>query len=279
MPEQILSNEKALRLSVFLGILALMVLWEFISPRRRRRLSRGQRWPHNIALVVLNTVILRLVFPAGAISVALFAREQGLGLFNWLEVPPALATGAGILLLDMAIYFQHLAFHVIPWCWRLHRVHHADVDIDVTTGSRFHPIEILLSMLIKFSVILMLGAPALAVLIFELLLNGCAMFNHSNVKLPGATDRWIRRLLVTPDMHRVHHSVRPRETNSNYGFSLSWWDRLFGTYIAQPRDGHHEMTIGLKAFQDPATSRRLDSMLAMPFSSRGVGAAPKDASP
>jgi len=265
MPDQILNHAAALRLAVFLGILTIMVAWECIAPRRKRRLSRAQRWPHNIALVVLNTLVVRVLFPAGAIGVALFARQQGLGLFNLLDVPPLLAVVAGVLLLDLAIYFQHVAFHIIPWCWRVHQVHHADVDLDVTSGSRFHPLEIVLSMLIKFSVVLMLGAPALAVLIFELLLNGSAMFNHSNVKLPFGLDRWVRLLLVTPDMHRVHHSVRRRETNSNYGFSLSWWDRLFGTYVAQPRDGHLEMTIGLEAFQDPRTSRRLDRMLVLPF--------------
>jgi len=275
MPDQILSHEPAIRLTVFLGIVTLMVVWEFLAPRRRRRLSRGRRWPHNIALVVVNTLMLRLLFPAGAISVALFARQQGLGLFNLLDIPPALATVAAVALLDMAIYFQHIAFHIIPWCWRLHQVHHADVDFDVTTGSRFHPLEIALSMLIKFSVILMIGAPALAVLIFELLLNGCSMFNHGNVNLPRGLDRWVRRVLVTPDMHRVHHSVLPRETNSNYGFSVSWWDRLFGTYVPQPRDGHQDMTIGLEVYQDPATGRRLDRMLLMPFRTPDRGYEPR----
>ena len=267
MQDTILSQASAIRLAVFLGVLTLMVAWEFISPRRKQRLGRVRRWPHNIALVVLDTLIVRLLFPAGAIGVALFARQQGLGLFNWLDVHPALAIVCSVALLDMAIYFQHIAFHIIPWCWRLHRVHHADMDFDVTTGSRFHPVEIVLSMLIKFSVILMIGAPALAVLIFEALLNGCAMFNHGNAKLPEGLDRWVRRVLVTPDMHRVHHSVLPHETNSNYGFSVSWWDRLFGTYVAQPRDGHQGMTIGLDAYQDPDTSRRLDRMLIIPFTS------------
>ncbi len=265
MTHQLLNHASMLRLGIFLGILTLMVAWEFLAPRRSRRLSRLQRWPHNFSLVVLNTLILRLIFPAGAISVALYARQEGLGLLNLLDVPPVPATVIAVLLLDLAIYIQHVAFHIIPWCWRLHQVHHADIDLDVTSGSRFHPIEIVLSMLIKFSVILMLGTPAVAVLIFELLLNASAMFNHSNVKLPLALDRGLRLLLVTPDMHRVHHSVLRHETDSNYGFALSCWDRLFGTYVPQPRDGHQNMIIGLDAYQDPATSRRLDRMLTMPF--------------
>jgi sterol desaturase/sphingolipid hydroxylase (fatty acid hydroxylase superfamily) len=201
---------------------------------------------------------------------ALFAQAQGWGLFNTYAVPAWAAIAASIVALDLAIYLQHVLFHAVPALWRLHRVHHADLDFDVTTGARFHPLEIVLSMLIKFAAIAVLGAPAVAVLVFEVLLNALAMFNHANVRIPAPIDRALRVVLVTPDMHRVHHSIEGDETDSNFGFNLSLWDRLFGTYRAGPRAGHEAMTIGIREFRDPGQCATLPGMLAIPFR----GAAP-----
>ena len=260
----LLSHEPAVRLVVFFGLFAFMVTWELAAPRRSLRQSRALRWTHNLALTMLNLILARGVLPVTAIGVALLAAERGMGLFNLLQVPYPLAILFSVVALDLAIYLQHLLFHAVPLFWRLHRMHHADLDFDVTTGARFHPVEIVLSLLIKFAVILALGPPAVAVLIFEALLNSSSMFNHGNVRLPVAIDRILRRVLVTPDMHRVHHSIDPRETNSNFGFSLSWWDHLFGTYCAEPLAGHEAMTIGIDRFR---SSRELwlDRMLLQPF--------------
>ena len=258
-----MSDEAWIRLSIFIGVLALMAAWEWIIPRRKL-LQGYSRWPANLGIVVLNGLMVRLLFPVGVVGVALWAGEQGWGLLNMASLPAWLTVLIAVILLDLIIYLQHLLFHAVPLLWRLHMVHHADRDIDVTTGLRFHPIEIFLSMLIKISVVVILGVPAEAVLIFEAILNGMAMFNHSNIRLPAALDRFIRMLFVTPDMHRVHHSVIKRETNSNYGFNLSIWDRLFGTYIAQPEKGHVDMTIGLNQFQSQPTGRLL-WMLCLPF--------------
>jgi len=258
-----MSEEAWIRLSAFLGVLAVMTLWERLVPRRKLMLGY-RRWPANLGIVVLNALLLRLLIPAGAIGTAIWAEAHGWGLFNLTALPDWVVVVAAVILLDLAIYLQHVAVHAVPVLWRLHMVHHADHDIDVSTGLRFHPAEILLSMLIKMGVVALLGAPALAVLIFEVLLNGMAMFNHSNVRLPMEADRVLRMLVVTPDMHRVHHSVERRETNSNFGFNLSIWDRLFGTYIAQPQAGHTGMTIGLKQFLDQP-SHRLLWMLRLPF--------------
>lgn len=262
---QILDREWMIRLGFFLGVFALMALWEVVAPRRALTLGRGVRWLANLELVVINTVLLRLLFPAAAVGMALFAQEHGWGLFNAFGFPYALAVAAGVIALDFFIWLQHVMFHAIPALWRLHRVHHADLDVDVTTGLRFHPLEILLSMLIKFSVIALLGPPVLAVIAFEVLLNATSMFNHSNVRLPLALDRVLRLFVVTPDMHRVHHSIEEDETNSNFGFNLPWWDRLFGTYRVQPRAGHEGMTIGITAFRDPRQCGRLWGMLRIPF--------------
>jgi sterol desaturase/sphingolipid hydroxylase (fatty acid hydroxylase superfamily) len=261
-------HEPVIRLSVFLGVLALMALAEAASPARRRDVPRLLRWSNNLALVVVDTVLVRLLFPVAAVGLALLAAQRGWGVFNMLALPGWAAIPATVLLLDLAIYAQHVVFHFVPALWRLHRVHHADVEIDVTTGLRFHPGEILLSMGFKLLLVLALGPPAVAVLIFEVLLNATAMFNHANLHLPGAVDRVLRRVLVTPDMHRVHHSVIPAETNSNFGFNLPWWDRLFRTYRAQPQAGHQGMTIGLSQFR----ARRelwLDRMLWQPLRGRG----------
>ena len=264
MTETALANELAIRLGFFLGIFAVMALWEVLMPRRRRAVSRWVRWPSNLGVVALNTVLLRVLTPTAAVGLALLAGERGWGLFNIAAVPYGLAVPLSVVLLDLAIYLQHIMFHAVPALWRLHRMHHADLDFDVTTGARFHPIEILLSMAIKLVVVAALGPPAFAVLIFEVLLNGTAMFNHGNVRIPPGIDRVLRWFVVTPEMHRVHHSVIPRETNSNFGFNLPWWDRLLGTYRAQPADGHEGMTIGIAQFRTPR-DLWLDLMLVQPF--------------
>jgi len=263
MADDLLAIAASLRITVFLGILTLMAIWEVAAPRRRRAIPRLIRWTNNLGIVVLDTIVLRLVFPIVALGLAFVAQERGWGLFNALEVPFWLAVVGAVLLLDLAIYLQHVLFHAVPVLWRLHRMHHADLEFDVTTGLRFHPIEILLSMLIKLAVVAALGAPPVAVLVFEVLLNATSMFNHSNIRMPLGIDRVLRLLVVTPDMHRVHHSIHPHETNSNFGFNLPWWDRLLGTYRAQPKDGHEAMTIGIEQFR----TRRdlwLDRMLIQP---------------
>lgn len=261
----LLQQEAGYRLGFFVVIFTVMLVWELLAPKRRLTVSKLQRWLNNLGLLALNGLVLRLLFPAAAVGMAYQAGEIGWGLFNWLALPAWLEVLSAVLLLDLAIYLQHLLMHRVPILWRLHRVHHADLDIDLTTGSRFHTIEIVFSMLIKWLVILLLGPALLAVLIFETLLNGMAMFNHANVRLPPALDRVIRYLLVTPDMHRVHHSILRRETNSNYGFNLSLWDRMFGTYIDQPQKGHDAMTIGIPGFRDASQVDRLPGMLALPF--------------
>ncbi len=264
MSDFLLSYEPIVRLSVFAAVFAVMVLWEVLAPRRVQGISRTSRWPSNLGVVVLDTVLVRILFPITAVGLALLAEAKGFGLFNAWPVASWIAIVVCVVILDLVIYLQHVLFHAVPALWRLHRMHHADLEFDLTTGARFHPIEILLSMLIKLTVISALGAPALAVLIFEVLLNATAMFNHSNVRLPAPLDRVLRWLLVTPDMHRVHHSIVVRETNSNFGFNLPWWDRLFGTYRSQPDAGHEGMTIGVWEIRDPA-EQRLDRMLTQPF--------------
>lgn len=264
MPETILAAEPTIRLAAFLGVLVAMALWEVAAPRRRRDIPRVIRWANNIALVVLDTVILRLSFPILAVGLAVIAEERGWGLFNNIGAPAWVAIVASMLLLDLAIYLQHVLFHAVPGLWRLHRMHHADLDFDATTGLRFHPVEILISMGIKLAVVAALGPPAVAVLLFEVILNATALFNHANINLPRPVDRILRLFVVTPDMHRVHHSVDPRETNSNYGFNLPFWDRLLGTYVAQPAKGHEAMEIGIEQFR----TRRdlwLDRMLVQPL--------------
>jgi sterol desaturase/sphingolipid hydroxylase (fatty acid hydroxylase superfamily) len=245
----LLSHEVAVRLGVFFGIFATMAVWELVAPRRTLQVRKSVRWTNNLALTILNSILVRAILPVAAIGVAGFAADRGMGMLNLVHVSYPWAVVLSVLALDLAIYFQHLMFHAVPLLWRLHRVHHADLDFDVTTGARFHPVEIVLSMLIKFAVILVLGPPALAVLLFEILLNATSMFNHGNVRLPAGADRVLRVLVVTPDMHRVHHSVDPRETNTNFGFNVAWWDRLFGTYRAQPQAGHAAMTIGVEQFR------------------------------
>jgi sterol desaturase/sphingolipid hydroxylase (fatty acid hydroxylase superfamily) len=272
MTETILANEPILRLAVFLGVLVVMAGWELAAPRRRQDTPRVIRWTNNFALVVVDTIILRLTFPILAVGLALMAGDRGWGLFNALDVPLWLAVVLSILLLDLAIYLQHVLFHAVPGLWRLHRMHHADLEFDVTTGLRFHPAEIVLSMVIKLAAVAALGAPAVAVLLFEVLLNATALFNHANIRLPVRVDRALRWVLVTPDMHRVHHSVIPAETNSNFGFNLPWWDRLLGTYRAQPKAGHEGMTIGIEQFRTPR-DLWLDRMLIQPLRGPASGGA------
>jgi len=264
-------HEASIRLSFFLGIFAVMALWELSAPRRALTASKAVRWINNLGLVALNTVILRLLFPAAAVGIAAFAADQGWGLLNYFQTPAWIAIPAAVIAMDFVIWLQHVTVHAIPLLWRLHRVHHADPDYDVTTGARFHPIEIILSMLIKSATILLLGPPIVAVLIFEVLLNATAMFNHGNVRLPTGIDRVLRWFVVTPDMHRVHHSVEDDETNSNFGFNLPWWDRLFGTYRDQPRAGHEGMTIGIHGYRAPREVSWLPGMLMLPFRGRITG--------
>ena len=272
MTEFIHGNEVVIRLSVFLGVFALMAVWELLAPRRALTQSKARRWYANLGIVVLNTVLARMVFPLAPVAVAMVAAERGWGVFNIAGVAPGVALVAAVVILDFAIYIQHVMVHAVPMLWRLHRMHHADLDFDVTTGARFHPVEILLSVAIKMAVIVLIGAPAVAVVIFEVVLNATAMFNHSNVSLPLGLDRVLRLFVVTPDMHRVHHSELPFETNSNFGFNLPWWDRLFGTYRDQPEKGHEGMTIGLEQFRY-ASELHLHKMLVQPLMG-GVGEYP-----
>ena len=261
----LLQHEPAVRLAVFGLVFLGMALWELFSPRRSLRLPRAGRWTANLGILAIDVVTLRLVFPFAAVGLAAWAEARGLGLFALLDWPAWLEVLLALVLLDFAIWLQHVVFHAVPVLWRLHRVHHADLDYDLTTGSRFHPLEILLSMLIKAGLIIMLGPAALAVLLFEVILNGAAMFNHGNVSLPRALDRVARWFIVTPDMHRVHHSREVSETNSNFGFNLACWDRIAGTYVAQPAAGHAAMQIGLQGVDDVREADRLPGMLLMPF--------------
>jgi sterol desaturase/sphingolipid hydroxylase (fatty acid hydroxylase superfamily) len=241
-----------------------MALLETAAPRRARSVSRTMRWPSNLGVVALNTGAVRILFPIAAVGLALVAETRGWGLFNGIMFPRWLAIILSIVFLDLVIYLQHVMLHAVPVLWRVHRMHHADLDFDVTTGVRFHPIEIVLSMVIKLASVAALGPPAVGVLTFEVLLNGTSMFNHSNVLIPTQVDRALRLFVVTPDMHRVHHSIVVCETNSNFGFNLSCWDRALGTYRAQPAAGHEAMIIGIEQFRDPQ-ELRLDRMLAQPF--------------
>lgn len=268
MGQALTFSEPLIRFGAFFGVLLAMGVWELAAPRRPQAISRLRRWPGNLGLSVINTVALRILFPTAAVGAAIFAEVHGLGFFQMINAPDAAAILVSVIVLDLVIYLQHRLFHAVPLLWRLHRVHHADLEFDVTTGVRFHPVEILLSMLIKIGAVTALGAPAVAVLVFEVLLNATTMFNHANIKLPQLLDRIVRLVVVTPDMHRVHHSVRREETDSNFGFSLPWWDWLFRTYRAQPADGHDAMTIGIEKFRDP-TDLALARMLLQPVRADG----------
>ncbi|EGU30505.1 hypothetical protein VII00023_10864 [Vibrio ichthyoenteri ATCC 700023] len=259
-----MQNPDMIRLSFFLSTLVLCGLWEWLAPRKTLTQNKGQRWFNNLGLIGFNSLCLNLFMPLLAIEAALWAQQSHVGLLNWLSLPVWLNIAIAIIALDFAIYVQHVVFHRIPWLWRLHRMHHADQDIDVTTGARFHPIEMIMSMWIKIAIVVSLGISPLAVLLFEIILNVSAMFNHSNAKLPLSLDKWLRKAIVTPDMHRVHHSEIVKETHSNFGFFLSIWDRLFRTYRDQPQLGHDKVKIGIPEFQTPR-EQWLDKMLTQPF--------------
>ncbi|HXF68100.1 MAG TPA: sterol desaturase family protein [Burkholderiales bacterium] len=268
--EPLIGEESWLRAGALLAAFGLLALAEGLLPRRRRQFSRRLRWPHHLALGLLDLLLVRALFPAAAVGVALLAEANGLGLLRLLEAPPAVAVLLSVLALDLAVYFQHVLLHAVPVLWRLHRVHHADPDLDLTTGLRFHPLEILLSMLWKSAVIVALGAPALAVLVFETLLAACSLFNHANLGLPSRLERPLRLFLVTPDMHRVHHSANPQEADTNFGSTVPWWDRLFGTYRCDPRAGHEAMVLGIGRF-DSALEQRLDRLLLQPLRGEAGG--------
>lgn len=260
--------EVFIRLTCFGSVLLAMLLWELLAPRRHLTVKRPWRWSSNLGLVVINGILARLVMPLTAVGAAELARQNGWGLLNLIALPSWIEIVVALLIFDLAIYGQHVLFHWAPWLWRLHMVHHADLDCDVTTGLRFHTLEILLSASIKLAVVFILGPAAIAVVIFEVLLNASSMFNHGNIRLPGWLDSRLRWLVVTPDMHRVHHSVIRSELNHNFGFNLPWWDRLFGTYQSQPREGHEGMEIGVENIRDPQQTARLPGMLALPFRRR-----------
>jgi len=266
--EIIMKHEPAIRLSFFFGMLVLVAGWEYLFPRRERRYTRLLRWSNNLGLTFFNTFAARGVFlliGMTSVQAAMGFREMGWGLFNINHLPSWLEILLTVLILDFFIYVQHVMVHAVPLLWRLHRVHHADPDYDVTTGARFHPLEIILSLFIKLGAIFFLGAPPAGVLVFEIVLNATAMFNHGNIRLPGAIDRVLRLCIVTPDMHRVHHSTRADEANSNFGFNLPWWDRIFGTYRSQPREGHEGMDIGIATIREPKQTVWITGLLSMPF--------------
>jgi sterol desaturase/sphingolipid hydroxylase (fatty acid hydroxylase superfamily) len=264
------SLEIVLRIAAAAAVFTALAAWEIAAPRRGLLVGRKVRWPNNLGILIVDALAERLIIPTAAVGMALVAADRGWGLFNVLGLPGWLAGVLGFVLLDLIIYAQHVVFHHVPVLWRLHRMHHADLDIDVTTGVRFHPIEILLSMLIKIAAVLAFGIPVLSVVLFEVVLNATSMFNHSNVAMPERLDRVIRWFVVTPDMHRVHHSIERRETDSNFGFNLPWWDRLFGTYRPAPEAGHGGMTIGIPIFRDPR-ELRLDRLLTQPFRNDRAG--------
>lgn len=266
MQDTLIIYEAPLRAGAFFIVFALLAVWEILAPRRALVASKAKRWLANLSILIINTTIVRFALPAAAVGIAVIAEQRGIGLLHTLlTLPYPLAVLLAVVALDLAIYFQHVMFHAVPLLWRLHRAHHADLDFDVTTGTRFHPIEMVLSIVIKTAVIFVLGAPVLAVFIFETLLNISSMFNHSNIRMSEKVDKFLRLVVVTPDMHRVHHSISSDETNRNFGFNLPWWDHLFGTYQAQPRSGHEQMLIGIPAFREPQRSTTLFGILSIPF--------------
>jgi sterol desaturase/sphingolipid hydroxylase (fatty acid hydroxylase superfamily) len=258
------STEMYIRLGFFLATFIAMAGLEALYPRRQRLYSRVLRWSANLGISVINQVFVRLLIPATAVALAAYSSEQGLGLMNQVVLPVWVAIPVAVMVLDLAIYLQHIVCHLVPVLWRFHRMHHADLDFDVTTGIRFHPLSILLSALIKLLVVLAIGPPVIAVLIFEVLLNATSMFNHSNLKVPIVVDRLLRYVVVTPDVHRIHHSTDHAEMNRNFGFNFPWWDRLFGTYLDQPARGHENMLVGLEQFRTRG-DLGLGRMLIQPF--------------
>jgi len=251
LQDWIIEHSDIFRMSAFLTLLALFAVTEWLFPRRKSYGYKPRRWFSNLSIVAINVGLLRLVFPLLAVEVSFITVEKGWGLFQLVGWPGWLNFGCSILILDVAIYMQHVMFHAVPTLWRIHKVHHTDLDFDVTTGVRFHPIEIIISMGIKIMTVIAFGISPIAIIIFEVLLNGSSMFTHTNIKLPLGLDRVVRWLIVTPDMHRIHHSTEMRERNSNYGFNLSLWDRLFGTYRQNPQVDHPDMELGTPAFRNP----------------------------
>lgn len=269
MLDSIASNEGVWRIGIFVFMLIALLIGEVILPRRKKQKTNSEfqvnnRRLNNVLVVIIDTLLVRILVPLLPVGIALYAADNSLGLFNVLELPIWIVIPLSLLIFDCIIYWQHRIFHAVPIFWRLHRMHHTDVEFDFTTAIRFHPIEIILSILLKLLIVLLLGIPAIAVLIFEILLSSCALFNHSNIKISKSVDKALRLVLVTPDMHRVHHSVHQQETNSNFGFNIPWWDRIFGTYCDQPKDGHLEMSIGIEIFRDENDSR-IDQLLLQPF--------------
>ena len=259
-----MEDETQIRLVSFISVFAVMAIWELIAPYRRLRYTRLQRWPHQLTLIVINSIVLKLLFPVAAIGSALWAASEGFGIMNMASLEYWVAIPLSIALLDLAVYGQHLVAHRWNWFWRIHRTHHIDTDYDLTTGLRFHPLEMVISMLYKMLFIVLLGAPTYGVLIFEIILSGSALFNHSNIGLPKKIEPLIRGLIVTPEMHRIHHSTLPNEHNSNYGFFLSCWDRLFQSYTDLASNDDRTMPIGLKIMREPK-HKRIDQILMIPF--------------
>ncbi len=259
-----MGKDVVIRLTAFCSVLCVMALWEVWAPRRRLTASKSRRWAANLAIVVLDAFTIRLLFAAGAVGAAILAVDRGWGLLNQLDWPAWIEILVAVMVLDLVLYLQHVLFHAVPQLWRLHMMHHADLDCDVTTGLRFHPIEVALSMVIKLAAVAVIGPPPIAVVIFEVLLNASSMFNHSNIRISPAVDRILRWLIVTPDMHRIHHSIVTRETNTNFGFNLPWWDRLLGTYRPEPAAGQEGMTLGLEQYRDPARLT-LTRLLVLPI--------------
>ncbi len=262
-----MGSEDFVRVTSYFFVLGIMAAWELLAPRRALTVSKLCRWGGNLTIVILNTVIARLLFMGGVVAAAAMARERGWGLLHLVEWPEWLEIGFAVLALDLIIYLQHQVFHLVPMLWRFHMMHHSDLDLDVTSGVRFHPVEIILSTILKAASVIFLGVSPFAVVIFEIVLNGMALFNHSNVQMPLSLDQMLRWFIVTPDMHRIHHSVDPQETNSNYGFNVPWWDRLFGTYCAEPTLGQQGMKIGLEHLSAPVCMN-LFQMLRFPFVTR-----------
>ncbi len=262
-----MGSDDLVRVGSYLSVLVVMATWELLAPRRKQTASKLCRWGGNLTIVILNTVIARLLVAGGIVAAAAMAQERGWGLFNWVDWPDWLEFGLALVALDLVIYWQHQAFHLVPVLWRFHMMHHSDLDLDVSSGVRFHPVEVVISLAVKGAAVLALGVAPLAVVVFEIVLNSTALFNHSNVRMPLAIEPFLRWFIVTPDMHRIHHSVDPRETNSNYGFNVPWWDRLFGTYCAEPALGQTGMTIGLEHL-GPPVCLNLFMMLRFPFVTR-----------
>ncbi len=251
MKEFFFQYESYIRLSSFIGLYALLTLWEISSPKRKLEHARRLRWVSNFGLIIISSILIRFIFPTAAVGISLLVEQNHWGLLYYFELPYIIHFIAAFVLMDLSLYFQHVMFHALPLFWRFHRVHHTDLDFDITTGLRFHPFEMVISILIKFMTITALGVPVLAVVIFEIILNAASMFSHSNIKIHSAIEQMTRWFIVTPDMHRIHHSVSENETNSNFGFFISVWDRLFGTYTKEPKEGHTGMQIGLNNFREP----------------------------